>query len=209
MTIEVNEPGLRERKRLATRRSIQLTALRLVDERGLENVTVDEISRIADIAPRTFFNYFASKEEAIIGEGPALPTDASIAEFVASDDELFTSICRLITAASEQSFADHELSMTRRKVLKNFPHLFAVRMANMRHFEEELAAVVGRRLERSEPGLDVSARRSRALLVTLMSSAAMKHAWSQWADAPAAAELSVRLRESFEQMTTLLVAQNA
>jgi AcrR family transcriptional regulator len=66
MTIDTAEPGLRERKRLATRRAIQHAAISLA-EQGLERVTVDEISRIADISPRTFFNYFPSKEDAVLG----------------------------------------------------------------------------------------------------------------------------------------------
>ncbi|MCU1415965.1 MAG: Transcriptional regulator, TetR family, partial [Schumannella sp.] len=40
-------PGLRERKRLATRRAIQLAAIMVVRDRGLEATTVDEIAKIA------------------------------------------------------------------------------------------------------------------------------------------------------------------
>jgi AcrR family transcriptional regulator len=57
--------GRRERRKQATRRAIQLSALRLAVERGPDNVTVQAISDATDIAPRTFFTYFSSKEEAL------------------------------------------------------------------------------------------------------------------------------------------------
>ncbi|MBW8873252.1 MAG: TetR family transcriptional regulator, partial [Leifsonia sp.] len=50
--MDVAELGLRERKRLATRRAIQLAALRLVKDRGLDAVTIDDISHDADVSPR-------------------------------------------------------------------------------------------------------------------------------------------------------------
>jgi len=62
-------PGLRERKKLATRQVIGGTAFRLAMERGLENVTVEDIAEAAGVSPRTFNNYFASKPEAIAAIG--------------------------------------------------------------------------------------------------------------------------------------------
>ncbi|MGH2687891.1 MAG: TetR/AcrR family transcriptional regulator, partial [Actinomycetota bacterium] len=69
------EPGAapetpRERRKLATRRAIQVAALKLALERGLDNLTVQAISDEADIAPRTFFTYFSSKDQAIAVELP-------------------------------------------------------------------------------------------------------------------------------------------
>ncbi len=61
--------GLRERKKLAVRQALGSAALRLAVERGLENVTVEDITAEADVSLRTFGNYFSSKYEAICAIG--------------------------------------------------------------------------------------------------------------------------------------------
>jgi AcrR family transcriptional regulator len=57
--------GLRERKKLATRHALGSAALRLSIERGVENVTIEDITEAAGVSLRTFRNYFASKYEAM------------------------------------------------------------------------------------------------------------------------------------------------
>ena len=63
-------PTRRERKKQATREAIHSAAVALVEERGLAGVTIEAITERADVAPRTFFNYFSSKEEAVLGRSP-------------------------------------------------------------------------------------------------------------------------------------------
>jgi hypothetical protein len=67
--------GLRERKRVETRRRIAAETLRLVTDRGLDEATVEGISASAGVSVRTFFNYFESKDDALIN-GPD-PRDRS------------------------------------------------------------------------------------------------------------------------------------
>jgi AcrR family transcriptional regulator len=63
--------GRRDQKKRDTRRALAAAAERLAFERGPQSVTVEEIAEVAQVSPRTFFNYFASKEDAMVGFDPA------------------------------------------------------------------------------------------------------------------------------------------
>ncbi|AKE88164.1 MULTISPECIES: TetR family transcriptional regulator [Rhodococcus] len=61
-----NPPGLRDRKKAATRAALVAAAADLARAKGIDGVTADAIAAKAGVSTRTFHNYFASKEEAVL-----------------------------------------------------------------------------------------------------------------------------------------------
>lgn len=67
---EASFMGLRARKREDTRRRLKGAAREVVLRDGFDAARLGEICSRADVAPRTFFNYFSSKEDAVVGSPP-------------------------------------------------------------------------------------------------------------------------------------------
>jgi AcrR family transcriptional regulator len=59
------EQGMRERKRQRTRQALISASMRLFAEKGYDETTVAEIAAAADVSTKTFFNYFAGKDEVL------------------------------------------------------------------------------------------------------------------------------------------------
>lgn len=209
----IAEPGLRERKRLATRRAIELAALDLVAKHGLTGVTIDDISRMADISPRTFFNYFTSKDEAVLGDPPQQPGAEATAKFVAGGTgDLFADLTDLLIDAWRAASVDLDVATRRMKVIKQYPELFGLRIFTMRAFEHDLALVVAERIahDRPELGHDEAAVQRIARMATLVGMAAMRSAWASWILDPASAQqdavaaLPAGIHQSFDDLRELL-----
>lgn len=68
---KVRNVSLRDRKRVRTRQALTAAALELFESRGYDETTIAEIAAAAEIGTRTFFSYFASKEDLLFPENDA------------------------------------------------------------------------------------------------------------------------------------------
>jgi AcrR family transcriptional regulator len=61
--------GKREEKAEKTRKKLLATADRLINQRGYENVAVEDITKACGVAKGTFYNYFAQKQDLVLALG--------------------------------------------------------------------------------------------------------------------------------------------
>lgn len=137
--------GLRERKRAATRRTIVRVTRQLALREGLDAVTVDRIAAGADISTRSFFNYFATKEAALIALRADLPAPLGVDELRALNGDLAEQVTDILLAVlSDSSDQDTDL---RAEFFRTFPDLLGDRIAAWRQTVAIAEASVERLLE--------------------------------------------------------------
>ena len=138
--------GLRERKKLATRLALHEAALRLVAEQGLDAVSVDDIADRADVSPRTFFNYFPSKVDAVLGLDPDAPHRQADEILGRPAEESPVQALRAVARAQAVEMAeDMELWPLRLKVIDAHPALLANLAAAFGEAEKILAGAISER----------------------------------------------------------------
>jgi AcrR family transcriptional regulator len=138
----VSDTGLRERKKLATRQALGDAALRLAADRGLEHLTVEDISEAAGVSTRTFFNYFCGKEEAIIGDTPLLVIPEPAALVIRDGETVLDGLHRVIRAGAEGTACRRDEVRLRRELMERYPALMPRLFSRLAGFERSLAAAV-------------------------------------------------------------------
>ncbi|MFB4307046.1 TetR family transcriptional regulator [Actinomadura sp. GTD37] len=142
--------GLRERKKQRTRLALIDAALDLFLAKGYEATTIDEIVAAVEVSQRTFFRYFATKEDVVTSFmtehdqvlGEALATrPPGERPFIA----LFESLRVVLRAIAEGDPAEGARFRRVRQVVESTPSLMAAQMARYSASAEALAAEVARR----------------------------------------------------------------
>src|ERR1700712_782682 len=176
--------GLRERKRVETRDKLEAAAVELVLKNGMEHATLDAICDVAAVSTRTFFNYFDSKEDAILGLHEVELAADAVADVRAQHPaaDIVEVAVRLMFRVLTPSIASSNLVASRRKVLKQYPQLLG-RLANqMQRMSDQLSAAILPVLRESAPASESpdDSEVSAELILALCSGAA-RAAVKEWA----------------------------
>jgi AcrR family transcriptional regulator len=194
MTLELAQ-SRRERKKLATRQAIHEAAFSLAETYGLSGVTVEAIAGQADVAPRTFFNYFPSKEDAILDRDPDRPEALRLALIGRPEEEdALTALRRVMEAQVAERVLDADRALRWMRLIRSEPHLRAAMAAYSEEMEHALVAGVAERTGRHAitdlyPALAVSAAWG-----------AFKCAHLRWSDLGGRVSFEALLASAFETL---------
>ncbi|MFD5183710.1 TetR/AcrR family transcriptional regulator [Streptomyces sp. NPDC058372] len=160
--------GLREQKKRATRVALREAALGLALERGPDNVRVDDIAEAAGVSPRTYNNYFSSREQAIVAAITAEREARIAAEVAAAPAE-----DRLADALTDAILTRYtEPGDTERFLITASPPLRDAFLEAATEIEHPLADAIGLRLG------DTTTPTARVLAASV--AAAVRIALHQW-----------------------------
>lgn len=151
--------GLRERKKERTRQALIDAAYELFQRNGFDATTVEEIAAAVEVSPRTFFRYFASKEEvaltlqddlktAIIGELSARPADEPV---MTAMRRAFHAVAELLQDFDGQNLLDKDSGISQRfacfnELMTSSPSLFAASIEHTTAKQDDLVRLVADRM---------------------------------------------------------------
>ncbi|WP_182977072.1 TetR/AcrR family transcriptional regulator [Arthrobacter cheniae] len=127
-------PSLRDRQKAETWLTLHQAAVASVLERGLDSATVETITARAGVSQRTFFNYFPSKEDAVLGlRTPVM--DPALLEGFSFHRDVLGQVSRLLLAVALSAYEGVD-QVRRRELTRQYPHLVHRMVERMNEAED-------------------------------------------------------------------------
>jgi AcrR family transcriptional regulator len=190
------EPGLRQRKRQQTRDRLTRVAMALFLDRGFEATTLDDIASAADISRRSFFHYFASKEDVVFAwqeESTAALIPAVAAR--PAHESMLTAAENAIAAMVKQLEPGEAVAIARLK--RDNPALQARDQVKHEKLERALAEALGKRAGHQAEGL-------QPRLAAMIATGAMRIAGEFWAAEGAHENPEALVKRTFAAIRAIL-----
>ena len=150
-------PGLRERKKAATRKAIHDGAIRLFGEQGFAGTTIDQIAEAADVSRATVFHYFPTKESIVFGDAPQ--AIAALAALLEDAPEVVPAVREWLRGLTGWIEPDLQLQ---RRLAREVPDIAAHRLRVLDGIEDVVAEALTRELG---AGAELAARLAAAALI--------------------------------------------
>jgi AcrR family transcriptional regulator len=144
--------GLRDKKRARLRRLLEEVALDLFVQQGFDATTVEEIAAAADVSPRTFFRYFAAKEDVLLVVMDEVQQEMLTAVRVHYDGTPRSLLNALVVFS--EGLDRRRSAMLRSSRLLGHPALYPGRLRHSRGMEDALSIVLADHHGCPEPGTD-------------------------------------------------------
>jgi AcrR family transcriptional regulator len=155
MGARIQHLGLRERKKIQTRETIQREAYRLFEEQGYANTTIEQIADAAEVSPSTFFRYFPSKESVLMADDLDRVTIEALVRQPADLSPLQAFRRAFDITMKTVSEDNWELERTRQRLVFSIPELKAAQFDAYRRIIRVLAEAECRRSGRDGDDFEV------------------------------------------------------
>lgn len=187
-------PGLRARKKQDTARRIETAALGLFGRDGFDDTTVEAIAAAADISPRTFFHYFATKEDVALADyADRLERVTRTLEAQPAKSPPWKALAAAFGAVAVDYESERDALVRRFAIMVGSPAVFARSLQLQAGWEDAVAAVLSDRMGTPEPDLEPR-------LLAAAGLAAMRSAMRHWLATGAASGLPDVVQSCFRRL---------
>ncbi|MDT3446050.1 MULTISPECIES: TetR/AcrR family transcriptional regulator [unclassified Pseudofrankia] len=195
--MEELSPGLRERTRRAVQADLMSIAMRLFVERGYDGTSVEEIATEAGISKRSFFRYFGSKEDVVLGnlEYGGQQLASALAERP-DDEPAWTALRRAFEVIAKHNDHDPTGTLAVLRMLRDTPSLKARHLEKQSRWRELLAPHLAPRLPPRPPTAASDSADPRAVAIAGAALACLDAAQTVWVAAEGRVRLANLLDES-------------
>ncbi|MFF2313025.1 TetR family transcriptional regulator [Streptomyces albidoflavus] len=169
---ETAGPSLRERTRAAMRAEVSDVAFRLFAERGFEKTTVEQIAAAAGLSRTTFFRYFGTKEELVLGK--IVEFGRQIADALAArpaEEQPWDALRRAFDVIAEPQTGEPGPPMDMIRLLSDACALMTRNWEKTQGWQSMLAPEISRRLGGPDPAIDMRANALAAAAISCLDAA--------------------------------------
>ncbi|MFL5797657.1 MAG: TetR family transcriptional regulator [Actinomycetota bacterium] len=196
--------GLRERKKERTRAQLTDAAFRLFTERGFDGTTIEDIVEQVEVSPRTFFRYFDSKEDVVIGFFDDLGLELRAAlEARPVEEPPFTAVRHALASLVDVYVSDEERVVAAKRLANETPSIRARLLDKHARWENGMTEALATRLG-VDPGGD-----PRPRLIAAVALAAFSTGVTNWCTQSGREDLHALVDDALQAVGTGLDAVQA